>query len=292
MATTPSTLVFALALSLGCVPDPDDRPSVIDSTRILAIIAEPPEAEPGDEVTFRVVVASPDGPVEDPSAYWSFCTTKKSIAENNAVDAACWDEKYSPFGGPSVEVVAAIPEDACSRYGPEASDDSERPNDPDASGGFYQPVRVSIPELAAFGFERLTCRLPNAPPDVVEAFEAAHRPNANPSIRELRIEDASGEPVERASGTVSIRVEIDSASRESFLRYDQQTVSLIELEETLRASFFTNAGSLELDVLDVEGDTIDLGWTLPDTAGEATLWVVLRDSRGGAAAAHASLTID
>ena len=73
---------------------------------------------------------------------------------------------------------------------------------------------------------------------------------------------------------------------------DQTSVSLIELEEELRASFFTNAGKLDRDVLDLEADTVDVGWSLPETAGEATVWIVVRDSRGGVAATHRVITVE
>ncbi len=63
-----------LAISLGlcaCVELPDfDAPSVIDRPRVLAVVAEPPEINPGEPVTMSVLVAGTDG---DYDVAWRAC---------------------------------------------------------------------------------------------------------------------------------------------------------------------------------------------------------------------------
>jgi hypothetical protein len=72
----------------GCNDALDQRLAIIDQPRVLAVIAEPAEAHPGDMVSYRAVVASPDGPVSDPPA-WAYCTAPKPPTEDNVVSADC-----------------------------------------------------------------------------------------------------------------------------------------------------------------------------------------------------------
>ena len=45
----------------------------------------------------------------------------------------------------------------------------------------------------------------------------------------------------------------------------------------------------DADALELADTSAELTWTPSDLAGEATVWVVLRDSRGGTAEAHFSV---
>ena len=178
-----------------------------------------------------------------------------------------------------------MPEDACTRFGPEISSEGERPNDPDKTGGYYQPIRVAIPELAAFGFERLRCRLPNAPPELVADYNQRAKPNQNPRIESFE----ALAPSTANTDNKSVRLRLSVAEPELYLRYDQTSVALIEETEELRGAFFTNAGELSADALELDDTSVELSWTLPEGALEGTVWAVLRDSRGGTAEAHFSV---
>jgi hypothetical protein len=273
-----------LAVLAACRPELGDPPSAITGPRILAIRGEPPESKPGDDVAYDVLVASPGGTVEDPAAYWAFCLTPKPVAENNSVNEVCWADAYSPIGGPGATVTAATPEDACKLFGPETPPGDYRPRDPDATGGYYQPVRVAIPELAAFGFERITCSLPNAPADIALEFRDRYRPNQNPVLADL---SSLGAPLDAVPAGAAVELEIgwtpDSA--EAFPVFDPAAQALADRREALRASWFATGGTFNADRTGrAEDDPVTFTrntWTAPAEAGVVHLWIVLRDSRGG-----------
>src|SRR3954469_271713 len=75
----------------GCDSGLDQRLAIIDRPRVLAVIADPPEARPGASVRYTAVVASPDGPVAA-SPRWAFCIAPKPPTEDNAVASDCLDD--------------------------------------------------------------------------------------------------------------------------------------------------------------------------------------------------------
>ena len=63
--------LFALAatsFALGCKPAVGQAPSLITDYALLAVIGEPPEAKPGDKVTYSYLLASPQGTLADDTA--------------------------------------------------------------------------------------------------------------------------------------------------------------------------------------------------------------------------------
>lgn len=67
-------LVWTLAV--GCAPplDPGYR---IQSLRVVAVVAEPPEAVSGEAIELRALIASPEGPVNDDADYrWWHCVSE------------------------------------------------------------------------------------------------------------------------------------------------------------------------------------------------------------------------
>lgn len=270
----------------SCVPELMERASTVDSPRVLAIIAEPPEAKPGDTVQFRVLVASPSGTITEPQAYWALCLTPKPPAEENAVAEACWARDYRPVGGPAASLDITIPEDACTLFGPALTSADVRPRDADRTGGYYQPVRVAIPELAAFGFARIRCALPNAAAEVTLAYSERYRDNTNPAILAVDAfmegEDIGLDAVPPGAA-LELRVKWDAAAKERFVVYDPNAQSLEEMDEEMRVSWFVTSGALSTDITgeDTTGGTSTVTWTAPQAEGFVSIWIVLRDSRGG-----------
>lgn len=273
-------LALLMVSLVACLPELDARPSLIESPRIIAVISEPAEAKPGEVVHFRVVVASPEGAVEETQAYWSLCLSPKPPAENNSVNQACWNESYKPVAGPAEEVDIELPMEACELFGPEVKSADLRPRDPDASGGYYQPIRVAIPELAGFGFQRVRCALPNASIDDTLEFDERYRANRNPTLVAFETAVDVVEP----SDSVALRVEWAPDSKETFVVHDLATQAVVEQTEELRVSWFANAGSFTSEVTGETGSNASLNsWVAPASGGTVTLWAVLRDSRGGVA---------
>lgn len=292
---------FALGAlaALSCRPDFGERPSLVVRTEILAVRGDPPEVAPGVSASYSLLVASPDGPVAAPAASWAYCATPKLLTENGVASPACLgDDGVRPIAAAGATVTAPVPADACSLFGPDIVSADLRPRDPDVTGGFYQPLRVTLPGLeVAYGLERLGCKLANAPADVSAEYAKRHVPNANPTLAPLVVLDAGGRAVAPdaipAGATVVLRASWPPEAVESYVVYDPSAAALVDHRESMRVSWFVTAGSLESDRTGRdEGETetfTDDAWTAPAEARTTHLFWVLRDGRGGVAFATAVL---
>ncbi|MFT3773692.1 MAG: hypothetical protein QM820_50605 [Minicystis sp.] len=74
---------------------------------------------------------------------------------------------------------------------------------------------------------------------------------------------------------------------EQYLVFDPAAGALVVKREEIRVSWFATAGELASDVVGRTADEVttksdvENTWTAPAKAGEARLWVVIRDDRGG-----------
>ncbi|HWU85797.1 MAG TPA: hypothetical protein VN253_00875, partial [Kofleriaceae bacterium] len=192
-------------------------------------------------------------------------------------------------------VTAALPADACVRFGPEVPPGNFRPRDPDPSGGFYQPLRVDVdadaaPALIAFGLSRITCKLPNATADLARQYEQRYVANRNPTLDEPAVPAAVP-----AHSAVELAASWPKDSAEPYLYFDQLAQALVPRREAMRLSWFATAGALDVDATAVGEDDpatrVTTTWHTP-APGPATLWFVLRDSRGGVATRAVSITVE
>jgi len=275
---------LALALLVACEPDLGDRASLLDETRVLAVRGEPPEARPGEAVRYTVFVASPGGLAETARARWAYCATPKSLLENGVASAACLREGVVPIASPDE---APIPAEACARFGPEVTSAELRPRDPDASGGFFQPVRVDVGGQIAFGLQRIRCSYAAINADVASAFGRDYVPNRNPELLPVTVGDTP------PGGRVVIRAAWKET--ESYLLYDSATRALVTRRETMRVSWYATAGAFASDRTGRAADERDTWtentWTAPDVPGTSHVFVVLRDDRGGVAFTSVAVTV-
>jgi hypothetical protein len=275
-------------LVLGACQSPlDQRLAIVDSPRTLAIISSPAEAKPSATVAYSALLASPSGPLSTPPQ-WSLCTAPKPPTEDNAVSDPCIDDPSSLL---AIDPTAAtIPADACMQFGPDVPPDKFRPRDPDATGGYYQPVRADVPGAdLAFGFTRITCNLANAPPDVAQQYKTMYVANVNPTL-------AVDAPTDVTAGAeVAITASWPAAAAESYLYFDQVSQTLVTRREAMRVSWFASGGALPVDATAVaETDpatSVATTWSAPTAPGPAWLWIVLRDSRGGMATQTIAVTV-
>jgi len=297
----------ATSLTLGCKPTVGQAPSLITDYALLAVMGQPPEAKPGDKVTYTYLLASPQGTVDDPNAGWDVCLTPKPPAENNAVASACNPPTPGTTAGATFE--ATMPTDACQLFGPiappvQAGKPAIRPRDPDASGGYYLPVRVKFSDLATgdvagFAFERIKCDPANANGLVIQEYKAAYQANNDPGIASTNLVTSSGarttldtaaQPVSVSPGeTVDFEAAFSAGSAESFPVLASSGDRLDPQTESLHMSWFATAGSFMHDRTGVAAaDALTTTsttntWKAPNEAAVVYLWLVLRDSRGGTA---------
>ena len=180
-----------LPLLAACNPEFDNRASSVDAPRVLGVKATPAEAAPGASVSYRILVVNQQGTIEDPDVDWSFCTRSKPLNELNDVAAECFGEAdfVTPFDSGRA-AKGKLPKSACSQFGPDipktaAGQPPGRPTDPDSSGGFFQPVILSVhagtESISSLAETRITCGLANGAGDI-DAFRTATKTNENPAI--------------------------------------------------------------------------------------------------------------
>lgn len=288
----------------ACVDPLDDDTPYVDEPRVLAVRAEPPEADPGASVTFTALYADASGALADAPLDWAFCVDPKPLAELGPVSTLCLDPDSTTLAaiGSGITVTGTVPEDVCSRFGPnppppEEGQPAGRPADPDVTGGYYQPLLAfpaeGFPTLAS---ERIRCGIANVAQETYIAWNQGYLSNVAPQVAELLVDgvaaarDGDGEPATVAAGeTVTLTASWQScdapcAGAETYLLYDDAADELVERREAVSATWFATAGTFA-DARngrsgDDEATSVENEWTAPD-GGQAWLAVVLRDERGG-----------
>jgi hypothetical protein len=282
-----TVLVALAALAGGCDDPLDQRLGLIDDARVLAVIAEPAEAKPGATITYEAVIASPGGPLAlAPS--WGYCTSPKPPTEDNAASTDCVGGNALIDLGTAPTVMGALPAEGCIRFGPDVPPGGFRPRDPDASGGYFQPVRVASDDLLAIGQSRITCNLPTAPFEAAARFRAEYVANANPVLDPIVLDRVA------ANADVTLSASWPETSAESYLYFDADAQQLVDRREAMRVSWFATGGTLAEDATAVAEDaratSASTTWRTP-AAGDAWIWIVLRDSRGGVAVRAMPVTV-
>lgn len=261
---------------LGCAPELEDRVTLVEAPRVLAVRATPAEAMPGETVTVEALFVDAKGTRVDP-VRWSLCVDRKPLAEAGTIASSCLTTGV-PFSA-----ALTVPTDACRQFGPERpepkpGEPSGRPSDPDATGGYYQPFRIDAGSSVTFGELRIRCGLAGATQEQSVDFALRNKPNANPKIVGL---DA---PSTAARGSViDLRVAWDAA--ETYPYFDPVARAIVDRREAIRVSWYANAGAFGSERTGRASDdrTLDSSntWRAPSSAGDVTLWVVVRDDRGG-----------
>ena len=288
---TPSCRSYTILLALlaGCAPDLSPPAWLVTSPTVLAISAEPPEVQPGSAASFHPLAASPNGPLDLSTAAWALCTTPLALTEPGSIAPECLGDLPSAGQGDPVSISTS--QDACSLFGSigasTGSSTTPRPRQPDATGGYYQPIRLELGSQTAFAQERLLCPLFQASLSVSLAYQADYQANKNPIISQLVLIDASGAQLdpnaipESAAATLSLQWTADS--NESFLVFDTASLRLVTQQEVMHVSWFTTAGTFSVATsgADASGVASSNAWTAPNAVGPVYLWAVIRDSRGG-----------
>jgi len=286
------TLITALAFGLAtstCVPTLGSDDSLITSTRILAVRADPAEAAPGTRVTFTSLVASPSGTVTNAEVDWSFCTAPKPLTEDNIASTVCLGPDSLVDAGSGPSTTAKTPSDGCSVFGPDVGSAGLRPRDPDATGGYYVPLRADLAGSdTAFELARIHCDLPNAAAAEATAFAAAYKLNLNPQLLPLTA-TVDQSPTALTTVHIGTRIALQAswpeASAETFTYFDSVSQTITSQRESIQVAWYSTAGAFDTEstgrASNDPATTSNNGWLAPSVVGTVHLWIVLRDSRGG-----------
>ncbi|MEO8978755.1 MAG: hypothetical protein ABI548_04210 [Polyangiaceae bacterium] len=198
-----------LPCAAACTPEFSDRSSQIVGPRVLAVQSTPAEAPPNGALSYRILVVDEKGTVARPRVDWSYCTQPKATDELNDVALACFTDAPGiklPLGKGSAPS-GTMPFNACAQFGPDvprpqshssgsggtgsgssstSTGAQGRPTDPDSTGGYYQPVILSVSAaqtlVSAFAETRITCNLAGSTNEQFSAYTLATRSNENPHL--------------------------------------------------------------------------------------------------------------
>jgi hypothetical protein len=273
---------------IACIPDLGEGAAPVATPRILAVRADPAEARPGTTVTFTALVAT-SGAQPPPPVGWSFCHVPRPLTTDDVVASDC---VAPPAAGPAAGTVLSVatPTDSCSVFGPDAPA-RLRPVDPDATGGYYQPIVAFLPgALPAVMLTRITCDLPSASAAAAAQFAQSYVPNANPIIASLTA-DIAGVTADlgaiHPNARVHLQVGWPPASAETYAYYDAALDSVVWKREAMSVAWYASAGAIDREstvrAADDPATTSDDDWIAPPGPGAFRLWIVLRDDRGGVA---------
>lgn len=197
------------ATATGCVPTFDDDLPLIQKPTLLAIESEPAEVAPGKDVQLTALVGTPEIDASPPALLWGLCTARKPLTELGPVNPICIqppsqapDDIMALGSGATVD--ATVPTDACRLFGPSLPEPMNgqpagRPVDPDPTGGFYQPIGVTLADtgVTSLGAIRIFCPPSGLDQEQAAAFNSQYRNNQSPRIDSIVLRDDSGisEPV-------------------------------------------------------------------------------------------------
>jgi hypothetical protein len=324
MSMRTSSLVFLAALVVtACKPDLGAPQSLVDGLRVLSVRGTPAESAASRTVALEVLAVTPEGSLQAPTVEWAPCVTSKTPSDPGPISPACLANGVTLLTATGPSARTLLPSKVCQLFGPDlpprkSGEPVSRPRDPDVTGGYYMPVRVTVTDAsapepaAAFGFERILCNLGNASADVARDFRARYVVNDNPVLAEVAASIDGAAPVTLQplvggalpadalhaprGATLSLTASWPADSAETYVQYDLTTQTLVERREALRVSWFTTAGELAHDrsgrAEDDAATTTDNELMLPAVAGPVHLWLVLRDSRGGQDWLELGLVVD
>jgi hypothetical protein len=186
-----AALATLAAPATACKPDLQQTVSIVSGPQILAVKSDPAEAAPRTTVRYGALVVDSHGAIST-GVDWAFCNEREPLAELGPVSPKCYQPSgdwFAPFGS-GVDATGVLPTIACRQFGPEvpepqANQPPGRPVDPDATGGYYQPVRVvAAGNVVGVAQTRLSCGLAGTP-DQVTQFAHHYISNVNPVIDSL-----------------------------------------------------------------------------------------------------------
>jgi hypothetical protein len=295
-------LVALALLAAGCGEEPRP-PSRVEGPRLLAVVAEPPVARPGDDVTLTPLVAAPDGP-PDVTFEWSVDLSTRALAaaagqrlgeegEEEAPRTLASEGSGATLAG--AETAAAI-EALLARVGdapPGTREDAVRLVY--ETVGLVVTVRAVMRDAAgralAEGFKRVllapapeASANPPAPRFAVGGIWMSGRDVDGP----FRCVPEEAPPEVRAGAAVELAPEADEGWLETYPALDLEG-RLVRSTETAYYSWFAAGGAFDRDVSRAPERSVT--WTAPEAPGTVPAWLVVRDGHLGTSACRFEIRV-
>lgn len=271
-------LLAAAVLAGGCAQKADlAAASFVDGLRLLAVVAEPPEAAPGDPVTLTATAVDSHGRAVEVS--WSACT----LPSNGEANPGCTDGSGAGLAalGSGAAIDFVMPAIDGAALGP-----------PDATLGVYLPIVVHVRAGADVvdAVYRLRLRVAALLPvgcTVGPPYGSNCAPNRNPTIDRIDPIDG-GVPVGPDAPAI---VAHDGSSWGLGVHYtddsSEEYGNPAPVFERLATQWFATAGSFpDAPVGGTGVQKFTLDRALPAAGGTVDLWAVGHDDRGGTMVIH------
>ncbi len=298
-------LVAALCASSGCIEDLDPK-VVVRGPRILDIVADRPEINPGGASTLRVMLAGTTGAAR---YRWFACVSTDAtrnpssltnFGEGNAF-AGCYGDAGAnlPLGtGPTAtfrapENLLRDLESLASRFGSYLPPGVLSALARDVGVTVGVAVVVDVDGVTLQGYKRLVVSL-------------NEHPNTNPPPPRVRVNDVwvtvpSGEDsVCAPEGGGVVRVprgrnvalvpDPDEARWIESYRVLTASGQLVDRRETAFYSWYVTAGTVGRQL--TQSPIRDNYWGAPDAPGEQSMWILLRDGHGGTSGCRLVLRVE
>jgi hypothetical protein len=195
---------------VACQPKFSDRFSEVTGPRVLALRSDPAEALPRGNVDYSVLIADGSGTVLHPNVTFAFCNQPKPVNEISDVSSACFGsgDQVVEFGT-GTALTGAIPAQACSQFGPNVpltkpGEPPGRPTDPDATGGYYQPLIMHVfaddTQVDALGETRIKCGIASGTVQQLQEYSQKTKPNQNPALTSVTVPTLGDAPLSEDDG--------------------------------------------------------------------------------------------
>lgn len=268
-----------MLLLLACTSDELSQAWEIDRLRVLAVAAEPAEPRPGDHVTFSSLVVSPD-PIA--AVVWTVCADPESDEFGCAAsfDTTALSDDPGSFDVEDFEAAGGIGIEPY--FAPEWEVPVDLLDDLDADArleGVTSLINlVAVPEAEELDESDLEIAFKRVP------VSEAPTPNHNPTLTGFRIdgnEIPAGAVAALAAGqTYEIEPILAEDAVETYT-YRTQDGEDEEREEEPYLSWYLVEGTF--DQPNSLYPYLSVNYTAPEepAADEGSLWVAIRDRRGG-----------
>lgn len=308
-ATATLALGATAVLAAACT-DPFEPRSLVQNPRVLAIVAEPPEAAPGQDVRLTALVADPDERAF--ALRWRVCARRDSILGFSSMqygevrdDRGCRDDSgfflelatdadgSTTLPGAVTEVAFDRLEAAAAAYGELIPADTLR-RILDTAG---LPLAVELEaldgdEIVARAFKRVNLtrreeRGTNPPPPrfTADGEQLAAVAGAAPFACAPAVEPT----LVRRNAEVQLAPDPDvDAWLETFPVIDVRG-QVQQAREGAYYAWFSTGGRFSRETTHAPDATTR--WRAPDEPGPYPLWLVVRDGHGGTSACRAELLV-
>lgn len=279
-------------LCLGCSND-FDPPSLVVGPRLLAVVVSPPEAHPGEDITFRPLVANPTStPLTlawsvDLSTAALAAAAGQSLGEPAAPIALEWDGEVAVLPGQETQraldaLLAQIGEAA-----PGTSEHVVRFVYEEV--GLVATVGIELRDEAGVtvleGFKRFALtprseRTTNPPPPrfAIDGRWVSGRAADSDSFE---CEPEGEAPEVGAGETILLAPDDDETWLETYPAIDLEG-RVIENRESAYYSWYATAGTFAFATTRAPDASVE--WTAPMAPGQHTIWLVVRDGHLGTSA--------